>query len=154
MAFNDYLGPGVFQPGLFRGWAEVWHHYAWVNSSEFLIYVCVCVFFMCLLIFCGYNKATVFALTECDCSYLAFESDGSLQNNNVTEAGGEQVSNHTQTPTCSMLTHTVVLSLSFIPFVILIFSHTHQGIHQAFYFFRKVGSRGVQRGWCFNSLKT
>ena len=107
---------------------------------------------MCLLIFCGRNKATVLALTECDCRYLASESDGSPQNNNVTGAGGEaglQPHKHTNThmqhaesycrPLCSIHPFCVPHPCSHPP------GSSPNVISQ------KVGSWGVQRGCCFYS---
>lgn len=55
MPVGDYLGPGAHKPGLLRGWAEVWHRYAWLNSLESLIYVCVCV----SLCACWYSVALI-----------------------------------------------------------------------------------------------
>lgn len=112
-----------------------------LSSRYMFVYVC---FFMDLLIFCGCSKATVLALTQCGCSYLASESDGSLENNNITEARGEKVSNHMHKhPHTANWIPLWSCALPFIPFVILILSHQriahniHQGVRDIFFHKRR-----------------
>lgn len=109
-------------------------------------------FFLCLLIFCGYTKETVLAVTECDCSYSTLESDGSLESNNVAEAG---VSDHKRLHTvCWIILYSPLSSIH--PFCNpLPLTDTHTSTREITkYYFIKAGSWGVQKGWCFYSLQT
>ena len=119
---------------LFSGRAEIaWHRYALVSCSDFPV-LCVCTCFIHSMIFCGCNKATVLALTVCDCIWpqilmdrwwtvLALRPGSNHTHTHTNTHTHTHTHTHTQSPTQGTMDQPVVPSFIFPIFIL---AHTHK----------------------------